>query len=181
MNHERRRRSHPFIFHFATNPQQHDTRISSINNAILKDQRQRFSGFDRKKHSFIPRKAAIQLKPAAREFCKSILENAPEDVIGIMLKYQMSSQGNFGMVFAFDFARAEDIGPDDESVSLEILEDGSPKSPLESVNDGLKKLYVHHTAFMKVLGGTLDVKFESDGSFMPIVYDREGNELDPNE
>lgn len=147
----------------------------------LKSQQQRFSGLSQKKHSFIPRKAAIQLKPKAREFCKSLLENASKDVIGIMLKYQMSSQGNFGMVFAFDFARAKDIGPDDESVSLEVLEDGSPKPPSESINDGLKKLYVHHTAFMKVLGGTLDVKIETDGSFMPIVYDREGNEMDPNE
>lgn len=130
---------------------------------------------------FIPRKAAINIKPSARDFCKSLLQNAPTDVIGIILKYQMSSQGKFGMVFSFEFARQKDIGPDDEAVSLEVLEDGTPKPPSESQNDGLPKLYVHHSAFMKVLGGTLDVRFEENGSFIPIMYDREGNEMDPNE
>ena len=175
-----KRKSHPVLLHSITTHHNGDA-PKTYRNASRKHQRQWFSSLGQKKHKFIPRKAAIQLKPSAREFCKTLLENAPEDVIGIMLKYQMSSQGNFGMVFSFEFARIKDIGPDDESVSLEVLEDGTPKPPSESINDGLKKLYVHHTAFMKVLGGTLDVKIESDGSFMPIIFDREGNKLDPNE
>ena len=61
-----------------------------------------------------------------------------------------------------------------------MLEDGSPKPPSESDNDGLKKLYIHETAFMKVLGGKMDIKTEKDGSFNPMFTDREGNELDPN-
>jgi hypothetical protein len=62
-------------------------------------------------------------------------------------------------------------------VSLELLEDGKPKSPEESMNDGLPKLYVHHNAFMKVLSATVDVNLES---ITPILYDREGNVMDPN-
>lgn len=100
--------------------------------------------------------------------------------MGIMLKYQMSTAGQMKMVFAFEFVRPADIGPDDEGVSLELLDDGSPKPPSESEQDSLPKLYIHHTAFMKVLGGTLDVDIKKDGSFTPILYDREGNLLDPN-
>ena len=65
-------------------------------------------------------------------------------------------------------------------VSLEVLEDGSPKPPSESGSDDLPKLYIHHTAFMKVLGGTMDIEIQKDGSFDPTFKDREGNELDPN-
>ena len=63
------------------------------------------------------------------------------------------------------------------SVSLEVLEDGvTPKSPEDSENDGLPKLYVHHNAFMKVLSCTLDV---DEANLIPLLYDREGNKLDP--
>eukprot|EP00957_Ditylum_brightwellii_P202154 15328836-Ditylum_brightwellii.AAC.2 len=66
-------------------------------------------------------------------------------------------------------------------VSLEVLEDGvTPKPPSESQNDGLPKLYVHHSAFMKVLGSTVDVDIDKSGMFKPILYDREGNMMDPN-
>ena len=63
------------------------------------------------------------------------------------------------------------------SVSLEVAEDGTPKSPEESALDGLPKLYVHQHAFMKVLGSTLDVDTDK---MQPILYDREGNLMDPN-
>jgi hypothetical protein len=64
-----------------------------------------------------------------------------------------------------------------DSVSLELLEDGKPKSPRDSIDDGLPKLYIHHNAFLKVLGATLDVNTET---ISPILYDREGNIMDPN-
>lgn len=61
---------------------------------------------------------------------------------------------------------------------MEVLDDGvTPKPPGESENDGLPKLYVHHNAFMKVLGCTLDV---DEVNMVPLLYDREGNKLDPN-
>lgn len=63
---------------------------------------------------FVPRKAALNLTPSARKFCKLLLKNAPEDVKGIILKYQMSSAGDMRMVFSLSFARLADIGPDDE-------------------------------------------------------------------
>jgi len=84
------------------------------------------------------------------------------------------------MVFSLDFAREGLVGKEDEGVSLELLEDGSPKPPSESDGDGLKKVYIHHTAFMKVLGATMDIEVGEDGSFTPTFKDREGNDLDPN-
>ena len=70
----------------------------------------------------------------------------------------------------------------DFRVSLEVLEDGiTPKPPADSWNDGLPKLYIHHAAFMKVLGGKLDVKMNTEtGDLIPLLFDREGNEMDPN-
>ena len=63
-------------------------------------------------------------------------------------------------------------------MSLEVQSDGvTPKTPKESENDGLPKLFIHHQAFMKVLGATIDLK--EDG-FTPYLIDREGNEMDPN-
>ena len=67
-------------------------------------------------------------------------------------------------------------------VSLEVSEDGTtPKPPYESWDDGLPKLYIQANAFMKVLGGTLDVEFDSEtGNLTPKLFDREGHEMDPN-
>ena len=67
-------------------------------------------------------------------------------------------------------------------VSLEVLEDGvTPKPPAESWNDNLPKLYIDSGAFMKVLGGKLDVKINPEtGDINPLLFDREGNEMDPN-
>jgi hypothetical protein len=57
------------------------------------------------------------------------------------------------------------------------LEDEIPKSPAESLNDGLPKVYLHHNGFLKMLGATVGVDLEN---FTPILYDREGNKIDPN-
>jgi len=133
----------------------------------------------KRSHAFIPRKAPLLLTETARKFFKALLKGKEDDknVIGIMLNYHQSSTGEPRMVFAFDFVRAGQLGKNDESVSLEILGDGTAKPPAESCDDGLPKLYVHHNAFMKVLGGKLDVDTET---FKLILYDREGNEMDPN-
>ncbi len=97
------------------------------------------------------------------------------------------------MVFTFDFVNQEQIGRKDEPVSLEVIKvkkaeedstslDGQeekeiPKPPQESYNDGLPKLYIHEHAFMKVLGCTIDMDMDR---LSPILYDREGNIMDPN-
>ena len=81
------------------------------------------------------------------------------------------------MVFSFDFVKQEQLHPEDEGVSLEVLEDGSPKSPADSKDDGMPKLFVHHNAFLKVLGAKVDVNVET---IEPILYDRSGNIMDPN-
>ena len=81
------------------------------------------------------------------------------------------------MVFGFSFLRASALHPNDEAVSLELLEDGSPKLPADAMEDGLPKLYVHRDAVLKVLGATLDV---DEAKLLPILYDKEGNVMDPN-
>jgi hypothetical protein len=60
---------------------------------------------------------------------------------------------------------------------LEVSEDGTPKSPEETLGDGKPKLYVNGNAFLKVLGATVDVNMET---ITPVLYDREGNQMDPN-
>lgn len=82
------------------------------------------------------------------------------------------------MVFSFDFVSAADLGPFDEGVSLQVLDDGvTPKAPADSLSDGLPKLYVSGNAFLKVLGATLDV---DTAKMAPLLYDKEGNRMDPN-
>lgn len=138
-----------------------------------------------------PRKAAVNLTPSSRTFFKNILtqklanissdDNDSDDkkkITGIMLNFQQSLTGQPRMVFTFEFVAQEDLDENDEGVSLEILSDGvTPKPPSESISDGLPKLYIHHHAFMKVLGATIDLR--EDG-FTPYLIDREGNEMDPN-
>lgn len=101
-----------------------------------------------------------------------------------MLKYEISSQNALRMTFKFDLIKdaKKELTAQDEGVSLEVLEDGvTPKPPSESWDDNLPKLYIHHAAFMKVLGGTLDVDFDSEtGDLTPKLFDREGHEMDPN-
>jgi hypothetical protein len=120
-----------------------------------------------------------------RKFFKSLLQvgTAPpakeeDPIIGIMLHYDQSQTGEPRMVFSFGFVTAEQLGPDDEAVSLEVLADGvTPKAPVDAMHDGLPKLYVSGNAFLKVLGAKLDVDTEN---VIPILYDRDGNLMDPN-
>ena len=133
------------------------------------------------------------MTPKARTFFQSLLKNvaanqskqtddnakqSDDAIIGIQLTYSQSTTGEPRMVFGFSFLRASALHPNDEAVSLEVLEDGkTPKAPADALEDGLPKLYVHHDAVLKVLGATLDVDEER---LMPIVYDKEGNVMDPN-
>jgi hypothetical protein len=141
----------------------------------------------RKRRSFVPRKAAVQLTEKARHFFKLLLESPPrKEVIGIMLNFDQSKSGEPRMVFSFSFVAADEIDCEqDEGVSLELIQsidaNGeeflAPKPPEESRLDGLPKLYVHHNAFLKVLGATIDVDTET---ITPILYDPEGNRMDPS-
>lgn len=103
---------------------------------------------------------------------------------GILLKYEVSAKQAMRMTFKFDLIkdREKELTDQDEGVSLEVLEDGvTPKPPTESWDDNLPKLYIHQSAFMKVLGAKLDVDFNSEtGDLTPKLFDREGFELDPN-
>mmetsp|Transcript_4064 Transcript_4064/g.6731 ORF Transcript_4064/g.6731 Transcript_4064/m.6731 type:complete len:224 (-) Transcript_4064:581-1252(-) len=134
------------------------------------------------KKKMIPRKAALHLTPKAREIFRKLIEATGSE--GIKLKYEMSSQHALRMAFKFDLIKdaKTELSFDDEGVSLEVLDDGvTPKPPAESWNDDLPKLYIDSGAFMKVLGGKLDVKVNPEtGDIIPLLFDREGNEMDPN-
>lgn len=142
------------------------------------------------RRTFIPRIAAVQLTDKARKFFKVLIQDQLEkqsDIIGVMLNYTQSSSGEPRMVYTFSFVTSKDIDIDqDEGVSLEVItttdRDGKtiitiPKSPIDSRNDNLPKLYIHHNAFLKVLGATIDIDMNS---YTPILYDKEGNRMDPN-
>lgn len=132
----------------------------------------------------IPRKAAIAITPKARNILKQIINITKSQ--GILLKYEISSQHALRM--AFKFVLIKDLTTEidtntDEGISLEVLDvDGfTPKSPIDSYNDNLPKLYISQTAFMKVLGGTLDVDINVDtGDMIPRLVDCEGHDMDPN-
>jgi len=130
----------------------------------------------KKKKKFIPRKAAVELTEKARTLFQKLLENHPSRD-GILLNYNQSSTGEPRMVFSFSFVSQDELDDQDEGVSLEVNEDGNPKSPRDALDDGLPKLYVHHNAFLKVLGAKVDVNTEN---ITPVLYDKEGFELDAN-
>ena len=62
-------------------------------------------------------------------------------------------------------------------MSLEIDEKGVALKPEVALDDGKQKLYINGGAFLKVLGATVDIDMDT---FTPILYDREGNQMDPN-
>ena len=130
----------------------------------------------RKAKKFVPRKAAVELTDRARTLFQKLLENHPTRD-GILLNYNQSSTGEPRMVFSFSFVNEHELDEQDEGVSLEVDADGNPKTPREALDDGLPKLYVHHNAFLKVLGAKVDVDTEN---LTPILYDKEGFELDAN-
>ncbi|KAL7541571.1 hypothetical protein ACHAXR_011912 [Thalassiosira sp. AJA248-18] len=136
----------------------------------------------RQKSKMVPRKAALALTPKARDIFRQLIDATGSE--GIILKYEISSQHALRMAFRFDLIKdaKTELDDQDEGVSLEVLDDGvTPKPPSESWNDNLPKLYIHHGGFMKVLGGTLDVDFNSEtGDLTPKLFDREGHEMDPN-
>ncbi|KAL9182013.1 hypothetical protein ACHAXT_012356 [Thalassiosira profunda] len=142
----------------------------------------RYTSIQRRTKIMVPRKAALALTPKAREIFKKMIAATGSE--GIMLKYEISSQHALRMAFKFDLIKdaKTELSAQDEGVSLEMMEDGvTPKPPSESMDDGLPKLYIHHAAFMKVLGGTLDVDLDAEtGDLTPKLFDREGHEMDPN-
>ena len=130
----------------------------------------------RKGRKFIPRKAAVKLTEKARTLFQKLLENHPTRD-GILLNYNQSSTGEPRMVFSFSFVSNDELDDQDEGVSLEVDEEGNPKSPRDTLDDGLPKLYVHHNAFLKVLGATVDVDTEN---ITPVLFDKEGFKMDAN-
>lgn len=154
------------------------------NNTIIKHERKKY----------IPRKAAVKLTDNARDMFTKLLNDPPRpEIIGIMLNYDQSKSGEPRMVYNFQFVTNNDINYElDEGVSLEMIKHKKinknndndnedyemiPKSPIDSEHDGLPKLFIHHNAFLKLLGSTVDVDKET---MTPILYDREGNLMDPN-
>lgn len=111
-----------------------------------------------------------------------------------MLDYHQSTSGQPRMVYAFRFVTLNDIDASlDEAVPLfsdddkhdddhqdEVYhheEDDNAQKTRHDHHDHRPQLYVHHNAFLKVLGATLDVDITN---VTPILYDRQGNLMDPN-
>lgn len=155
--------------------------VSSFNNISEVNTMRQFSSSGINAKRFIPRKAAVALTQNTRSLFKKLLQNRSQEGGGIILKLQHSTSGQPRLVFTLGFIEQNDVSETDEGVSLELLEDEeTPKSPKDSMNDGLPKLFVHETSFMKVLGGTLDVEVTKDGNFIPKIRDKEGNLIEPN-
>jgi hypothetical protein len=132
----------------------------------------------RPRKQFVPRKAAVQITENARKFFLALLEHPPRpEICGIMLNYNQSSTGEPRMVFSFTFVTPNDITDDDEPVTLRVDKHGQPLTPMETRNDGERKLYVSQHAFLKVLGTTVEVDKDT---MQPILHDVEGNLMDPN-
>lgn len=106
------------------------------------------------------RKAPVEITDLAKRFFLTALSSKPE-AAGIMLKYQQHSGGEPRMVLSFEIVTSEEVQKLDEPVSL----------------DKNLFLFIHASAFMKVLGCTVD--FDRNRG-LPVVFDKEGNELDPN-
>jgi hypothetical protein len=61
-------------------------------------------GNKRTKKAFIPRKAAVNVTPKAREYLKLLIANSPKErTKGIMINYEQGSDGSPRMVFTFNF------------------------------------------------------------------------------
>ena len=69
----------------------------------------------RRQRTIIPRKAALQLTPKARELFKKII--AATDSEGILLKYEISSQHALRMAFKFDLIK-------DAEKELDVQDEG---------------------------------------------------------
>ena len=156
----------------------------------------------RRTTTFIPQKAAVSLTNEARTIFKDLLSRSPRpNIVGIWLTNTQSRTGQPRMVYGFSFVTADELSPQDEAVSLQVVQvihsndDGDttttsttttqenesvlvvPKAPTDARNDGLPKLHVSADAFLKVLGATVDV---DRTSMTPILYNKEGNRMDPN-
>jgi hypothetical protein len=120
----------------------------------------------------------VTLTAAARTFFQKLLssDSLRDGIVGIMLDHHQSTSGEPRMVYSFRFVTNDDVDPSlDEAVPLwENEKDDDDDVAKHKQN---KSLYVHHNAFLKVLGATLDVDLTT---VTPVLYDREGNVMDPN-
>eukprot|EP00522_Entomoneis_paludosa_P006361 CAMPEP_0172451458 /NCGR_PEP_ID=MMETSP1065-20121228/9506_1 /TAXON_ID=265537 /ORGANISM="Amphiprora paludosa, Strain CCMP125" /LENGTH=229 /DNA_ID=CAMNT_0013203419 /DNA_START=18 /DNA_END=707 /DNA_ORIENTATION=+ len=156
----------------------------SVNHGESKPKRRR-----RREMKFVPLKPAVDLSSKARQFFLQLLENPPRPAIcGVRLNYSQAGSGEPRMVFSFSFVTKEELDPFDEAVPLLPLKDdqdasksdgnGGDIDETETSKEKKEKptLYVSGNAFLKVLGATVDV----DENFLPVLYDKEGNRMDPN-
>eukprot|EP00549_Striatella_unipunctata_P012016 CAMPEP_0118688362 /NCGR_PEP_ID=MMETSP0800-20121206/8877_1 /TAXON_ID=210618 ORGANISM="Striatella unipunctata, Strain CCMP2910" /NCGR_SAMPLE_ID=MMETSP0800 /ASSEMBLY_ACC=CAM_ASM_000638 /LENGTH=226 /DNA_ID=CAMNT_0006585611 /DNA_START=13 /DNA_END=693 /DNA_ORIENTATION=+ len=132
------------------------------------------------RRTFVPRKAPIEITENARNILTALLGlTKKNDVVGIMLGYDQSSTGEPRMVFSLNFVTEAELTQDDEGVSLVDHESDSEASA--GIAENKPKLYIHRHAFMKVLGGSLDIDLVKEtGDLKPVLKDREGNLMDPN-
>lgn len=159
---------------------------------------------NRKKPLVRQRKDPVKLTETARSIFNMLLDNKPRnEIIGIMLNYNQSKTGEPRMVFSFNYVTSNevDLKRDETMMLVEMKELESTETKIHETNSEKKEdtknnvqnnlneqndndpslqpkmLYIHHNAFLKVLGSTIDIDKET---MTPILYDREGNVMDPN-
>ena len=150
----------------------------------------------RRELKFVPLKPAVDLTPKARSFFLQLTQNPPRpDICGVRLNYHQASSGEPRMVFSFAFVTEKELDAFDEAVPLLVgnksteesnnarhddtaTESDDPNNPSDHSQEVKQPptLYVSGNAFLKVLGAKVDL----DNQFMPVLYDKEGNKMDPN-
>ena len=125
----------------------------------------------------VPLKPAVDVAPKARQFFIQLLRDPPRpEICGVRLSYKQASSGEPRMVFSFEFVTPDQLDKFDEEVPLDLDSDTNQSGVEETESSTSPALFVSGSAFLKVLGATVDV----DDRFLPILYDKEGNRMDPN-
>jgi hypothetical protein len=122
-----------------------------------------------------PLKPCLTLNPSAKEYLSALLSGASSNYAGVILKLDHSKEGQPRMVYSFGYINDDELAAEEkvgrgEVVNL-LLDDD------EEEYDKKMILYVHETAFMKLLGCTLDYDFiKGEITFT----DKGGNLMDAN-
>mmetsp|Transcript_3371 Transcript_3371/g.6393 ORF Transcript_3371/g.6393 Transcript_3371/m.6393 type:complete len:171 (+) Transcript_3371:95-607(+) len=114
--------------------------------------------------TFKPLRPCVSFTQPASDYLKALISSAPPPTSGILVKYSHSTSGKPRMLFSLSFTCASSVAAEDELGGGEGVDLG----------DG-QVLYVHATAFMKLLGATVDM----EGGEI-VFRDKGGFVIDPN-
>ncbi|GMH88501.1 hypothetical protein TrVE_jg6973 [Triparma verrucosa] len=119
----------------------------------------------RPRRRFKPLKPACDISPSAVEYLSKLCKVGPEGSRGVMVKFTHSTGGQPRMVFSLSFINENEIEKQEELGGGEIVD----------IPGSDKILYVHSTAFLKVLGSNVEMQNEE-----LVFLDKEGFKIDPS-